>query len=156
MTEIKEITTINDETQELHNGRTTILTETPPTNDAAHYIHAATSNNTRIAYQADIRHFIHWGGFLPTSSDVILDYLRHHAKMLNPRTLSRRLTAIKNWHLYQGFADPTAHPIVRKTLAGIRNVHGRPKDRATPFTLENIATISAFLKSSESLQITIV
>lgn len=36
------------------------------------YIYAATSQNTRKAYQADIRHFIHWGGRLPTSGDVIL------------------------------------------------------------------------------------
>lgn len=151
MAAINEITLQADKNGLLHNNTGTSTTENLPTNDAAHYIHAATSDNTRIAYQADIRHFMRWGGFLPTSGDVILDYLRHHAPMLNPRTLSRRLTAIKNWHLYQGFADPTSHPVIRKTLAGIRNVHGRPKDRAAPLTLESIATISAFLKSSGRL-----
>lgn len=151
MTEMKTIIPMTDKNQQLRNGDRQAVEENLPTNDAAHYIHAATSDNTRIAYQADIRHFIRWGGFLPTSGDVVLDYLRHHAATLNPRTLSRRLTAIKNWHLYQGFVDPTAHPVVRKTLAGIKNVHGKPKDRAAPLTLENIAAISGFLKLSSKL-----
>ncbi len=115
------------------------------------YIHAATSHNTRTAYQADIRHFNRWGGRLPTSGEVVLQYLRYHAGLLNPRTLTRRLTAIKSWHLLQGFADPTAHPAIHKTLTGIRNVHGKPKDKATPLTLESIAKMSSLLKESERL-----
>jgi integrase len=115
------------------------------------YIHAATSQNTRKAYQADIRHFIHWGGRLPAASDVILQYLRYHAGSLNPRTLARRLTAIKQWHLFQGFADPTSHPTIHKTLAGIKNVHGKPKEKATPLTLETIAKMSALLRKSSRL-----
>lgn len=115
------------------------------------YIHAATSHNTRTAYQADIRHFSHWGGHLPASGEVVLRYLRHHAGLLNPRTLARRLTAIKSWHLLQGFADPTAHPAIHKTLTGIRNVHGKPKDKATPLTLESIAKMSFLLKESDRL-----
>lgn len=115
------------------------------------YIHAATSNNTRTAYQADIRHFVFWGGRLPTSGESILRYLRYHAALLNPRTLARRLTAIKNWHLYQGFIDPTTHPAIRKTLVGIRNIHGKPKKKAIPLTLEIITKMSALLKSSNRL-----
>ena len=115
------------------------------------YIHAATSNNTRKAYQADIRHFVLWGGHLPTSGEVIMKYLHHYAGLLNPRTLSRHLTAIKNWHICQGFADPTAHPAIHKTLTGIKNVHGKPKEKATPLTLETIAKMSAFLMKSSRL-----
>ncbi len=112
------------------------------------YIHAATSSNTRKAYQADIRHFIQWGGRLPTSGDVIVRYLHEYADVLNPRTLSRRLTALKNWHLYQGFSDPTSHPVIHKTLTGMRNVHGKPKNKATPLTLDIIAKMSVFLRQS--------
>lgn len=115
------------------------------------YIHAATSHNTRTAYQADIRHFNRWGGRLPASGEVVLQYLRYHAGLLNPRTLARRLTAIKSWHLLQGFPDPTAHPAIHKTLTGIRNVHGKPKEKATPLTLETIATMSALLSKSTRL-----
>jgi len=56
--------------------------------------------------------------------------LHAHAETLNSRTLSRRLTALKHWHSYQGFTDPTSHPLVRKTLTGIQNVHGKPKEKA--------------------------
>jgi integrase len=115
------------------------------------YIHAATSNNTRKAYQADIRHFVLWGGRLPTSGEVIMKYLHHHAGLLNPRTLARRLTAIKNWHICQGFSDPTAHPAIHKTLTGIKNVHGKPKEKAPPLTLETIAKMSALLMESNRL-----
>src|SRR5581483_4716505 len=56
-----------------------------------HYLEAATSHNTRNAYQADIRHFLAWGGLLPSTPDVLLHYLQQHADTLNPRTLKRRL-----------------------------------------------------------------
>ena len=117
------------------------------TNDAVvraqphNYIAAATSNNTRRAYQADIRHFIQSGATLPASYDGILRYLQTYAPTLNPRTLERRLTALKHWHLYQGFADPTAHSTVRKTLAGIKHIHGKPKDKAPPLTLEELSSM---------------
>lgn len=131
----------------LHNGEGDMVVKNNPTC----YMHAATSSNTRIAYQADIRHFLCWGGRLPTSGEVVLQYLRYYAELLNPRTLARRLTAIKNWHLYQGFADPTGHPAIHKTLTGIRNVHGKPKNKATPLTLETIAKMSSLLSQSDRL-----
>ena len=65
------------------------------------YIAATTSHNTRRAYQSDIRYF-------------------------KPTDPERRLTALKNWHCYQGFANPTAHATLRKTLIGIKNTHGKP------------------------------
>lgn len=120
-------------------------------NNDENYIHAATSDNTRKAYQADIRHFVYWGGRLPTSDEVIMKYLHHHAELLNPRTLARRLTAIKNWHIWQGHADPTTHPAIQKTLTGIKNVHGKPKEKATPLTLETLTRMSAFLMESNRL-----
>lgn len=133
---------------ELHSNNSPILRNNT---EGENYIHAATSDNTRKAYQADIRHFVHWGGRLPTSGDVIMKYLQNHAEILNPRTLARRLTAIKNWHICQGFADPTTHPAIRKTLTGIKNVHGKPKEKATPLTLETIRKMSAVLGESGRL-----
>ncbi|MFX8258232.1 integrase, partial [Acinetobacter baumannii] len=47
---------------------------------------AATSDNTRRAYQADIRHYETWGGQLPATTDSILRYLHAFADTLNPRT----------------------------------------------------------------------
>lgn len=115
------------------------------------YIHAATSNNTRKACQSDVRHFMNWGGLLPASPKSIVNYLHQHAAILNPRTLHRRLTAIKQWHLTQGFADPTSHPYIRKTLTGIKNTHGKPKDKAPALTLDDLKKIVAVLSKSARL-----
>lgn len=115
------------------------------------YIQAATSDNTRKAYRHDIRHYMAWGATLPTTADVLITYLQHYAPELNARTLTRRLTAIKNWHLYQGFSDPTTHPLVRKTLIGIKNIHGRPKEKATAISLEALISMVSYLKSQDTL-----
>lgn len=115
------------------------------------YIHAATSNNTRKAYQSDVRHFINWGGLLPASPESIVNYLHQHAAVLNPRTLHRRLTAIKQWHLTQSFDDPTSHPYIRKTITGIKNTHGKPKDKAPALTLDDLKKIVSILSKSARL-----
>jgi integrase len=130
----------------LRNGKDAVIE-----NSTACYIQAATSQNTRTAYQADIRHFIQWGGRLPTCAESVLRYLHHYAGALNPRTLARRLTALKQWHLYQGFTDPTAHPAIHKTLTGIKNIHGKPKEKAIPLTLQALSKLSALLKGSSRL-----
>jgi len=137
---------------ELRNeNETQLSTDTLPVVAHENYIFAATTHNTRLAYQADIRHFIAWGGFLPTSSDIVMRYLHEHAKTLNTRTLTRRLTALRNWHQYQGFNDPTAHSAIRKTLVGIKNTHGKPKNKAAALTLDALTTMVSFLKKSNRL-----
>lgn len=115
------------------------------------YIKVATSDNTRKAYQKDILHFISWGGMLPATSESVVNYLEAYAEKLNPRTLQRRITAIKNWHIYQGFNDPTSHPLVRKTLVGIQKVHGRPKDKAPALQISDLIKIASLLKGSDRL-----
>jgi integrase len=112
---------------------------------------AATSDNTRRAYQADIRHFEIWGGQLPATTDAILRYLHAFAETLNPRTLSRRITALKQWHRYQHFADPTEAPIVSKTLIGIARIHGKPKDKAPPLLPEQLICIAQHLATQSTL-----
>lgn len=115
------------------------------------YIQAATSNNTRKAYQQDIRHFMAWGGLLPATPETIVSYLVSYADKLNSRTLIRRLTAIKHWHMYQNFLDPTSHPLVRKTLKGIQNTHGQPKVKAPALELQDLIIMTNFLASSARL-----
>src|SRR5205085_1646658 len=111
------------------------------------YLHAATSNNTRKAYQQDIRHFISKGGLLPASTTVLLSYLQKQASSLKPQTLKRRLTAIKHWHTYQGFPDPTSHPLIRKTLSGIARLHGKPAVKAAALSLDQLKTMASFLQA---------
>lgn len=128
-------------------------TQNPSVASSHHdYLAAATSANTRRAYQADIRHFERWGGQLPASSEGLLCYLQAFAGQLNPRTLSRRLTAIKNWHTYQGFFDPTQHPAISKTLTGIMRLHGKPKDKAPPLLPQQLLQISTALLQQKNLR----
>jgi len=128
-----------------------ILPSTTPHSAENHYLQAATSDNTRQAYRSDIKHFESWGGLLPTSPEAIIRYLQDYATQLNPRTLVRRLTAIKHWHTYQNFADPTAYPLVRKTLTGILNVHGQPKQRAPALTVEHLTKMVQFVRQQDTL-----
>lgn len=138
--------------EEKHTAVNTSVTELATLSlQTQQYLQAATSSNTRKAYQADVRHFMAWGGLLPTTPDVLIQYLTSQAAQLNPRTLTRRLTALKHWHVYQGFADPTAHPTVRKTLAGIKQIHGKPKVKALPLTLETLTVLTAYLQNGGQL-----
>lgn len=115
------------------------------------YIKAATSDNTRKAYRQDIRHFESWGGKLPAATEDIVRYLEHHATRLNPRTLARRLIAIRNWHTYQGFQDPTHDAIVTKTMTGILRTHGRPKRKARALTPDDMQQIANHLRQENTL-----
>ena len=112
---------------------------------------AATSDNTRRAYQADIRHFENWGGQLPATTEAILRYLHVFAEILNPRTLSRRITALKQWHRFQHFPDPTDALIVGKTLTGIARIHGKPKEKAPPLLPEHLIKIAEYLSTQSTL-----
>jgi site-specific recombinase XerD len=112
------------------------------------YIEAATAPNTRIAYRQDVAHFTTWG-VLPTTPQAIVRYLEAFATQLNPRTLIRRLTALKHWHLYQGFTDPTASSEVRKTLKGIFYVHGKPKNKASALSLEHLKQLIHWLNQQD-------
>ncbi len=111
-----------------------------------HYLQAATSDNTRKAYRSAIRQFEKWGGRLPTDQDTVVRYLLARAESLNSRTLDLHLTAIGQWHHYQGTVDPVKDPLVRKTMEGIRRTHGQPKRKAKALRLEHIAQMVNHLR----------
>jgi len=111
-----------------------------------HYLQAATSDNTRKAYRSAVRQFEKWGGRLPTDRDTVVRYLLARAELLNTRTLDLHLTAISQWHHYQGIADPVKDPLVRKTMEGIRRTHGQPKRKAKALRLEHIAQMLNHLR----------
>ncbi len=129
-----------------------ITLNTPTTNSLNNpYIALATSENTRRAYRQDIRHFLVWGGQLPASSEHIAHYLETHAAALNPNTLARRLIALRHWHTYQGYDDPTLHPAIKKTLRGIQRVHGKPAKKAHALTPAELLDLHQHLANEASL-----
>lgn len=116
------------------------------------FLAAATSDNTRRTYRSAIRHFQTWGGMLPCDEATIIRYLLTYSALLNPRTLALRLTALSQWHIHQGFADPASTPTVRKTLAGIGRTHGRPKKKAKALPVEDLERIAMHLASLATLK----
>jgi integrase len=115
------------------------------------FLAAATTDNTRRAYRAAIRHFLLWGGVLPADETVVIRYLLAYADSLNARTLSLRMTALSQWHRHQGFPDAASTPTVRKTLTGIARLHGKPKQKAKALSLEGLERIVTYLDGLATL-----
>lgn len=110
------------------------------------YINAATRDNTRRSYQSAIRHFEEdWGGFLPATADSVAGYLVDYAELLSINTLRLRLAALANWHIEQGFPDPTKTPVVRKVFRGIQTLHPAQEKRAKPFQIEQLKQVTQWL-----------
>ncbi len=113
------------------------------------YIHAATRDNTRSSYQAALRHFeVEWGGFLPATADSVARYLADHAETLAINTLRQRLAALAQWHIDQGFPDPTKAPVVRKVFRGIQALHPAVEKRARPLQIEQLEQICRWLDTA--------
>ena len=95
------------------------------------YLRAATSENTRRAYRSDLRHFVDWGGSIPSDDVVVAEYLAAYAGGLAVSTMTRRLAAISKAHTAQGLSTPTVSDLVCTTMRGIRRAHGRPQRQVT-------------------------
>lgn len=109
--------------------------------DIERYVRAATRDNTRRSYQAAIDHFeTQWGGFLPATAEGVARYLADHAEQHAVSTLRQRLAALSQWHISQGFPDPTKAPLVRQVLRGIRTLHPTPPKQAAPLLLQHLQT----------------
>lgn len=118
--------------------------------DIERYLQAGTRANTRRSYQQALEHFeVSWGGFLPATSDAIVRYLVDHAATLSSNTLKLRLAALAQWHVSQGFPDPTKTPLVRQILKGIRTLHPRQEKQAEPLQLSQLDQCVQWLKQAE-------
>lgn len=113
------------------------------------YIQAATRDNTRQSYQAAVRHFeVEWGGFLPATADNVANYLVAYAETLSLNTLRQRLAALAQWHISQGFPDPTKSPLVRKVFRGIQALHPAKEKQAKPLQLDQLDQVDRWLVSN--------
>lgn len=105
-------------------------------NKADRYLQAGTRENTRRSYRAAVEHFeVTWGGFLPATGDSIVRYLAEYADKHTISTLKQRLAALAQWHITQGFPDPTKTPTVRQMIKGIRTLHPAQEKQAAPLLL---------------------
>jgi integrase len=108
-------------------------------NKVDRYLQAGTRENTRRSYRAAVEHFeVTWGGFLPATGDGIVRYLAEYADQHAISTLKQRLAALAQWHITQGFPDPTKTPAVRQMIKGIRALHPAQEKQATPLLLQHL------------------
>ena len=115
-------------------------------NKAEQYLKAGTRENTRKSYRAAVEHFeVTWGGFLPATGDSIVRYLADYAESHALSTLKQRLAALAQWHITQGFPDPTKSPQVRQVLKGIRVLHPAQQKQAAPLQLRHLETAVGWL-----------
>jgi integrase len=113
---------------------------------AERYLKAGTRDSTRNSYRAAVEHFeVVWGGFLPTTGEAIVRYLADYAESHAMSTLKQRLAALAQWHITQGFPDPTKSPQVRQMLKGIRVVHPTQQKQAAPLQLKHLEAAVAWL-----------
>ena len=104
------------------------------------YLRAAHSENTRRAYAADLKHFVRWGGKVPSTPQEIAQYLTAQADVLNTRTLRRRLAALAHAHTEAG-SDPTKSLLITRLMRGIARRHEQPPRQATPILLIDLERI---------------
>lgn len=102
------------------------------------YLQASLSSNSKRAYLSDIQHFLNWGGAIPTTPEVVAQYLAAHAETHSNATLSRRLVSISRAHTSQGYASPTQNDLIKATLHGIRRVHGTAQHQVSPILKADI------------------
>lgn len=99
------------------------------------YAANAVAPSTRLAYASDIAHFRAWGGRIPATPAMVTRYLAHFAGTLKTSTLLRRLAAIASAHRAIGQASPVRSDLVRRTMRGIRRVHGSAIKQAAPVSV---------------------
>jgi len=103
-------------------------------------LHAA---NTARAYRADWADFAAWcqeHGLapLPAAPTTVALYLTAAAARLKTSTLTRRLCSIAAAHKAAGHATPTADPVVRTLLAGIRRAKGTTQEHKRPTVTQEV------------------
>jgi len=120
-----------------------------PSHSLETYLQAAQRQNTERSYASAVRHFeVNWGGLLPATTQSVANYLVAHATSLSINTLRQRLAALSHWHQTHGFSDPTAAPVVKRTLKGIQALHPAHEKRAEPLQLTAVAQVTDWLESA--------
>lgn len=117
-----------------------------------HLIQAAVSTNTRRAYQADMDHFLSWGGAIPATPEILAGYLANFAGKLSVATLTRRVASISRAHTSQGLSSPSSSDLVRTTLRGIRRTYGVTQRQVAPAVREDILLMVQGLRGIKGIR----
>jgi integrase len=113
----------------------------PTISMVSQYVNASIADNTRRAYQQDLRDFLLWGGVVPCTPDMLAAYIADRAQSLATHTIIRRVVGIGRAHVSQGFTDPAKTDLVRTVLRGVRRVKGSAQRQAAPLLKADVLTI---------------
>ena len=108
---------------------------------------SSTSANTRRAYNQAWRRFEAWAADrgqshpLPASPELVAAFLAEAGKSV--ATLRLAKSALAAVHRSTGHQDPTKNEGLRKVMAGIARVNGRPQRQAKPLTETALAAVKA-------------
>ena len=116
------------------------------------YLGAAIADNSRRAYQADLRDFLRWGGAIPCSPETLAAYVADRAATLSPHTISRRVVGISRAHTSQGLPDPAKNDLVRTVLRGIRRSHGTAQRQAAPLVKNDLISLLPHMHGTKGLR----
>ena len=81
----------------------------------------------------------------------IESYLKECAQTLNPRTIKRRIIALRQYHVLMGLDDPTKKANVVKTMQGIARLHGAPRKQAAAIRLKDLDKMAQHLEQDPSI-----
>jgi integrase len=104
-------------------------------------IEHSVSDNTRIAYESDLKHFTAWGGILPATPAMIASYIAAYAGVLAVATITRRVATLSKAHQAMGEENPCQAALVKATLRGLRRKQGTAQKQAKPLLKEELFAI---------------
>ena len=133
-------------------GRTITRDTAISTSSVALYINAAIAENTRRAYQQDLRDFLKWGGVVPCSPEKLAAYIAERAEVSSAHTITRRVVGIGRAHVSQGYPDPAKTDLVRTVLRGVRRVKGLAQRQVSPLLKADVLAIAAQTQGIKGLR----
>jgi integrase len=101
-------------------------------------IEYSVSDNTRIAYESDLKHFMAWGGTLPATPAMIASYIAAFAGVLAVATITRRVATLSKAHQAMGEQNPCQAALVKATLRGLRRKQGTAQKQAKPLLKDEL------------------
>lgn len=96
------------------------------------------ADSTKRAYQSDMAHYETWGGVIPSTPEMLAEYLAGLAATHTAATINRRLASLAKAHRAIGSEDPTKAEIVKSTVRGIRRLIGTAQREAKPILKEDL------------------
>ncbi|SPP91999.1 site-specific integrase [Bradyrhizobium vignae] len=109
--------------------------------EAGFFVQNSVSENSRRAYESDLREFERGGGSIPASPETVAEHLAQNAGRLSVATLVRRLASLSKAHQARRLPNPTRSALVRATIRGIKRTYGCAQRQAKPLLRDELIQV---------------